>query len=543
MVQIGGGKRVLIVGGEGVVLYAPARGGVDRETAISWELPNFDAQLIDVLSDRNAGKSVMVLFDGVDQTYRKEDTVPKLSPLDRPRFVKRKLELAFPAYPIRASVEIKPPKGSRGQLPSYLFVALPETEQIDRIGNALLESGVPVAGFGLLPLESASLVSELAAKTFSGKDRKQSRWSILIGQHETGGLRQIVVKDGNLALTRLTPVSDVGISGPGWAEEVMREFKATLTYISRFGYNQDDGLDVVVVCGDIEKQFFNEKEMGVTHFRCLNPSEALKAIGAKSYGLDKSNYADALHAAWSGRKNSLKLPVRIPSIHRIMAPRLAARAASFLLLVTALGLGYLTFTDFQAHAALQEEITQRQNQKVMLDREFSEESKIFEVLPVKPDLIKGTLAVKKMLDTNTVPVSPLLHRLKKSLGNDIYLTELKYEHTPSAVLPVGTATAAASPFGIPPSGFLPDGTPDRGKIKLNFRFSLPANMPLEQKVLRAEALEKTLITDFPGYDVRIVAQFGKVSRQGKFEGGLGTAANDRSASEDLAEFSLEGPPL
>jgi hypothetical protein len=352
-------------------------------------------------------------------------------------------------------------------------------------------------------------------------------------------LRQVVVKDGNLALTRLTPMSDAGLAGAGWAEEVVREFKATLTYISRFGYNVDDGLDVLVVGGDVEKQFFNEKEIGATNFRCLSVTEALAAIGSKSFGLEKSNYADALHAAWVSKKNTLRLPIRVPSIHKIMAPRLAARAGGTLMLLAAAGLAYFSFTSYQEYRVVQEDIMQRQNQKMMLEREYAEESKIFDALPVKPQLIKSAIAIKKTLETNTIDLPKSLRTLKGALGSDIILSELFLEHQPAA----GLGLTATTPDAVLPPLTLPDGTVDRGKLRIVFKFALPNNMQLEQKVTRAEQLQKDLQAAFPGYEVDIVSQFGKVDREGKFEAELGGPAAQSSSLQDMAEFRLEGPPL
>lgn len=83
-----------MVGGEGVVLYSPSgKSGMEREVSVAWDVPDFEEQLTEGLS-RGSGKSLVILFDGADQTYRREENIPKLSPIDRPRFVKRKLELA-----------------------------------------------------------------------------------------------------------------------------------------------------------------------------------------------------------------------------------------------------------------------------------------------------------------------------------------------------------------------------------------------------------------------------------------------------------------
>ncbi|TAL35552.1 MAG: hypothetical protein EPN97_07205 [Alphaproteobacteria bacterium] len=546
MVGFKASRRVLLVGGEGVVLYGPAGKGVDRETSISWEVPNFDQQLVEALGGKNQGKSVVVLFDGADQTYRKEENIPKLSPFDRPRFVKRKLEVAFPSYPIRASLEVKPPKlkgkaakGASREQPSYLFVALPETEQLDRIGNAMFEAGVPVAGFGLLPLESTGLVNELSDKVFGGAGKK-SRWAVLIGQHETGGLRQVVIKDGNLALTRLTPTSEAGISGTGWVEEVTREFKATLTYISRFGYSNDDGLDVIVVCGDVEKQFFDQKAIPVTNFRCVNLTEALKFIGVRAFGLEKSNFADALHAAWVGRKPALKLAVRIPSIHRIMAPRLAAQVASVLLVLGIIGLVGVSGKSFQEYRATEDEIAQKEIQKLGLDREYEQETKIFEALPVKPDVVKATLAVKGVLENNTADMRPLLHTLKNNIPSDVRFESLHVEHSASASLKVEGAITNAGLFGRAPD------PKDRGQVLIRFAFTLPDSLTLEQKVARSEDLVKLLQEAFKGYDVNLKQQFENVKREGQSQGYVGDdpkAQKSGGGLVDTAVIELKGAPL
>lgn len=545
-----------MVGGEGVVLYAPLGKGVERETAISWDVPNFDEQLVEALNGKHKGKSVLVIFDGADQTYRKEENIPKLSPIDRPRFVKRKLELAFPSYPIRASLEIKPPKkkkqfislkAPKEQPRSYLFVALPETDQLDRIGNALFETGVPVAGFGLLPLESTGMVEELSEKLFAGKG-KRSRWSVVIGQHETGGLRQVVVKDGNLALTRLTPTSEAGTSGTGWVEEVTREFKATLTYISRFGYTDADGLDVVVVCGDVEKQFFDARALPVTNFQCVNAGEALRAIGAKSFGFDQTNFADAVHAAWSGRKGMLRLPVRVPSIHRIMAPRLGARVASVVLSVSLLGLLGFTAVDFKEYAALQDDISQRENQLGMLKREYAEESKIFDGLPVKPDAVKAALNVKKLLETNTINLRVLMHTLKKALPSDVKLENFSLEHAPGPALKIGAKGGAPARGGVQK---LLRGTPkedpaDKGEVTIKFKFTLPQAMAAEQKVARADALQKALEAAFPGFTVMLQQFGGPDTSAGSYIGPVDTqkqVARASATANPTAEIELKGKPF
>lgn len=548
---LGGKKRVLMVGGEGVVLYSPSgKSGMEREASVSWDLPNFEELLSESLS-RGSGKSLVILFDGADQTYRREENIPKLSPIDRPRFVKRKLELAFPSYPIRASMEVKPAKKKKGfslsaagqkSAPAYLFVALPETEQVDRVSAAVMEAGVGVAGFGLLPTESSSLVTELSEKIFAGKGSR-SRWALLVGQNETGGLRQVVVKDGNLALTRLTPASDAGTSGPGWVEDVVREFKATMTYISRFGYTPEDGLDVMIICGEIEKEFFSGRDMGVQHFQCINPGEALKHIGIRSFGLEKNNFADPVHAAWVGKKRSLRLPVRVPSLHRIHAPRLAANVAAIGMAFGVIGLLGVSGQAILSYNSTQNEIEKKENQKAISEREYAEESKKFDDLPMNPAVVRSAMAVKDLLEKNTVNVSPTLYRLREALGGDITLEDISLVHTAGkALTEAGSGGGRSARRSFRGGGSEPED--DSGKVKITFGFSLPDRLPLEQKVIRAEKLQADLQAAFPGYNVVIVQPFSGISRDGTIKGGVGDAGGGKKVSKkDMARFEIEGAPL
>jgi len=524
-----------MVGGEGVTLFGPTARGIEREAALSWEVPDFDQQLVEALNEQNQGDPVLILFDGVDQTYRKEENIPKLSVFDRARYIKRKLEQSFPNYPVRASVKVKPP----GENPFYLFVALPETDRLDAIAADMLEAGVPVAGFGLLPAESVGLVSTLAGKIFTRED-KQSRWAVLISQHETGGLRQVVVKNGNLALTRITPTSEAGVHGPGWADEVMREFKATLTYIARFGYTAEEGLDVMVICSSIDKQFFSDKSLPVTNFQCVTPSEALTAIGSKGVSLGETNFGDALHAAWVAKKRTLTAPVVVPSIHHIMVPRMGAQLASGFLALALVGMGFFLFSQYGDYISTRNDVAERQRQKDLLDQDYAKESKVFDTLPVKPQVIKSVLSVKQIVDSSSVNITPTLNVLRHALDNDIKLNSLTFSHDASDVFKAGTIE------GQKELQKNPSKAGGKGSVTISFKFSLVGSLDLEHKVKRVEELVKALQQKFTGYNVRVVHQFANVSRTGgTFNGQVGTTPQGAGVrqQEDEAELEMTGAPL
>lgn len=539
-------KRILLAGNEGIALYGPTAGnGVEREISIAWEVPNFNQQLTNALSRQNPGAPVLILFDA-DHAYRKGDDIPKLNFFDKPLFIKRKLDQAFPNYPVRASFEIAAAKKPGGEKPpsSYLFAAISETDRIDRLAKSILDAGVPVAGLGLLPIESEGLVMTLSRKLFGHKG-KDSRWVVLIGQHETGGLRQVVVKDGHLALTRMTPVSEAGAQGEGWVEEVMREFKATLTYIARFGYTPAEGLDVIVIGGEAEKRFFEvQKFLPGSNFQCVKISDALEMVGAKGKNLGDTNFGDAVHAAWASQKKFLSAPVQVDSIRRIMLPRLGAHIGGILMFLSLIGLMGFVFSVHQDYLPLKEQVEQRQGQKKFLTLEYEQESKVFEAFPVKPAFIRQALAVNDYLENNQVNTTPIFHLLRNSLDDDVKVEDLKFEYKP----PVLREVPAVNRSAPPPKPVDPNAPPDRGTVVVDLRFSLKGNLTLEQRVARAERLVQKMTGIFtaykPGYTVRVSSQFGNVSGTGSFSGAFGKSPEELAASraDMYAGIQIQGPP-
>ncbi len=551
------GRRVLFIGDEGIALFSNKSGKVLYECSIPWLVPNFEEQLHEALSSGDRRKPVLVLFDAVEQHYRKE-TLPNVGAMDKGKVLKRKLDLAFPSYPIRAAVPLegefkrlkKLKKTQKGQQPAYLFAALPESENLERINRVLYETGVPIAGLALLPVESTGLVAELSKK-LRPKEAPASRWVVLIGHHETGGIRQVVIKDGDLALTRLTPMAEGEAVGQAWGEEIIREFKATLSYVARFGYNSDDGLDVIVISGEEEKRVLNQASLPVTQLHCLTPHEAAKVLGARLGPKVKQQYADSLHAAWNGKKFKPDMPLRAPRMDKVKKPRLVARVASLVMLVGVLVLGGMVGNSYQVYMGLQDDIAAKENQRSALDREYKQEAAIFDELPVKPDVLRGSLAVRDLLKENEVSPKAAFQKLKNALQEDILLLEMSYSHEPAETLkPSEDAGRGRAPargrlgFGRGAKG--DDST--NGKIEIMFSFALPNSMTLEEKVLKTNEFHIKLRDSFPNHEVTLEKQFGGVSEGGAQQGIVGDAGGPGArtpggGSDDYAEFKIKGAPI
>lgn len=536
------GRRILMTGDEGIVLFSNSSNGVERECSIPWAVPNFEEQLVDALVSKNKKFPVLVLYDAVEQHYRRE-TLPRVNALDRAKVLKRKLDLTFPSYPIRTALLLKPTgkKGSRSKeaaSPNYIFTALPGTEMLDNISEALIEAQVGIAGLSLLPLESTGLVEKLT-DTFSIGGRKKSRWGVMIGQHETGGLRQIVVRDGQLALTRLTPAGEGVLDGIQWAAEVEREFKATLSYIARFGYSASEGLDVIVICNQVAKDALGKFNLPATSLRCMTTAEAAKTAGIKFStkervppGTVPQEYADILHAAWAGLKMQRTLNLPVPSLQQIQKPRAAAQTVSGLLVIGVLVLGASLAERTRIYVDLGKESKTMEDQRDMLSREYAQETAEFEALPVNPDVVSAVLDIYRETEDVSMRPNPFLNRLRTVLMPEARIESIEINDTKNAVERTGFRAPAAGQAEEPPFTVL-------------VKFDLPELKSLEQKVLRAETLLVELRQIFPEHKVTIERQFEGVTRQGAFSGdiGLSDRRGGRSSGQDMAEIMIEGPRL
>ena len=551
-------RRVILIGDEGLGLYAVEKKKAIRVLALPWTAENFDMQVTNALQGDFKGP-VVILFDAVEQHYRK-DKLPKVGGLDKSKVLKRKMNLAFPNFSMRAALELKDEKSkgfnialtsSQIKQPEYLFAALPKSENLDRVTRILYEAEVSIVGLGLLPVESVGLVEELTERCTLKAGVARSNWSIMIGHDETGGLRQIVTKNGQLALTRLTPIPEAALKG-GISAEIIREFQATLSYIARFGYSQNDGLDVVIIADKDSHNSLKVANLPVTNLYCLDLNQAVTLLGGQYVGQAASTYADSLHALWVAKKFRLDMPIKVPALNKVSTPRKITKFLSAVSAVSALALCWFVFNSYSQYAETQGLIETKTTQKNALTREYEEESKAFDSLPVRPEVVNGTLDVKNMLQQNSVDLTPVLERLKTPLGETFMVETFNITHAPGE--DTSLAAAAADPRarrgGIRNalSQALNKDTKDktRGEVEISLSVYLLKNMELEERVTKGEELLAGLQQAFPDHSVEMTQQFSGISRTGSFSGVMGGGASSNQSSDnqrDTAQFTIKGAPL
>jgi len=547
--------RVLILGDEGIALFLTNGTKIERECSLPWAVPNLEQELIEVLQNKkNVNTPVFILYDALEQQYRKEDIV-RTNILDQKKLVKRKLNGLFPNVLAYSYVHLKPPKSVKvkSKHNSYLIAALPSTEHMRRLETILKESRVDIAGLAFLPVESShfagSFIDKLQKKTKKKeKGAVSSRWTLMISHHETGGLRQIFTKDGTLALTRLTPLADNSPENPNWVEELYHEFTGTMGYISRFGFSSADGLDIVIICNDSNKKELQSRDFKGANLHLYTVDEAAEIFGFSISSKRKNpndQYADLLHAGWLARQRKLKMPFKIQWIEKIAVPRQVAKSASGLLAIGMLALCYLAFTTWQQYTQFQNDIVDREGNKRILEQEYEQEAKIFDVLPVRPKTVRTTLELKDKIEENTLYSYSLLEKVNGILKDRATLLSLTYDdkRDPDEEIADKKPQARTGLSGL------------RTGNEINFsvfvRFRLPEALPIEEKIKTVDAIKLSFERTFPGMKADVTKQYGSAADQitdgamvGSFkDDAKKPAAQTMRVEDNHAEIVLKGAYL
>lgn len=413
-------KTVLIIGDEALYIFSSGFKGLELIESVPWGADRFEENVSKIIARDCGSKPIVVLNDMVEQHYRKE-RVPKVNVMDRKNVLNRKLQVAFQNYPVKAAFPLKEKIPKTDKMPAanvYIFAAAPSSDQYRKTMDAARRSLASISGYGLLPVEGAAMLKALSAK-LAPRSKEKSKWAVFIGQHQNGGLRQIVIKDGELALTRMTPVIDSDSDPDLWATEIYQEFQATLSYMARFGFSAEDGLDIIITAnpsaGDVLRNMIDVE----ANIYTMTASEIAQKLGLSISSYVDQRYADILYAAWIYKKPVLKLPMQAKEIQEISGPRRVSTAASVMLVLGACYLSYEAFTQFSHLSEVNESAAQADRQAAQLKTIYDQEVAKKEALGFDVRLVQSSIAIRDDLDSKNIYPVGLFKGLANGLGRDL----------------------------------------------------------------------------------------------------------------------------
>ncbi len=429
------GRRVVgIIGSEGAVFVRLNGRRVADHCYAPMPDPDGAAAVRELLAqDRKA--PVTLLIDVLEQHYR-ETSLPKLNWFDRRKMLKRKLAQTYgdgyltsylPLDRRTAGESARQGEGG-GQAQRYVLIGVPESEEMNAWMDIVWGAGNPLSAVALLPVEGTELVRRLAAGD-ADKPAGAPAWQILITRQRAGGFRQIILHNGQLVFTRLTPNLEPDSPVEEIVENIEAEFRSTLSYLRRLSFSDADRLQLTIVDSPEVCEGIQPRRMRIPEARTMTPAEATRELGLSIDEADiaETPFADLLIAAWFAERGRVRLRLHTPQLRRAqvltLAPRAAMAAAGATLLLGGLYAGNWYF-DMRA----KEE--RLRTQKAVHERLETRLAKLKGELPdAGADLDRFAVVVdaREALAAATPRYDLMLSGLKAALPDDMIVTQLDLE--------------------------------------------------------------------------------------------------------------------
>lgn len=519
-------RTALLVSDDALFIYSVSGRQTKMVEAVPWSAENFENNVAEIIANDCGGKSVVIINDMVEQHYRKE-RIPSVGVLDKSSIIKRKLEVAFPNYPVRAALTLKEKtKKTKDKISSSvcLFAAVPATDAFAKTMDAVVLSHAPIAGFCLLPIEAADMIKKISDRLVH-KSEKKADWTIFVGQHQGGGLRQIVTRAGELALTRMTPIVETDDDPVLWANEAYQEFQATMSYLSRFGFDHNDGLNVIFVASDETAGIVSELIKEDCGFYSITPDELQSKLGLPSTHFGEGHHADGIHAGWIARKSRFILPMRADKIDTVSRPRQFASVASLLLFLGLMYLSYQLFgyaSEMTAARSDMSHLTQvRNGLQLQLDKEIKRKKDLgFDI-----QLIEVSLGAYEQFNERHIDLFGVLGSVGNALGRDLRVDQISVVR--------GARPQSASFLKL---------LKDRPQFTAFMQMTFPSDTDAKKGNQEVQDLQARLQKMLPDHVVEVV----KFLEDYEYSEALVVESRDVSAagvSQDyIVEISIEGPP-
>lgn len=421
------GRAVLLVGDEALSVYKVTAKSVLLLDRVPWQAEGFLDIVTKTIKKECRFRPLLIVNDMTDQHFKGGQRITKVGPLDKANVIKRKLNVAFPSYPIRGALKIALPNGMKSEDGSerYLFAGIPSSEQILKTVHVAKTSLADLSGFFLLPVEAASMVSELAAKIAKKEGRDPGQWIVFIGQHHGGALRQIIVRNGQLAMTRMTPIIDSDDDPMRWAQEVNTEFTATVSYLSRFGFTPEDGVDIISVANTDSGQALGELLDVPCNYYSRTSMEIASVLGMKIGMQDDPRYADALHVAWLSKAVQFAMPMISKDISELRTQRLGALGAMALLLGASFFLAYQMKIETGKYFDQTKKFTQVKKQRSLAQMEYNDAERALKEKGIDIKYIRALANTYEGFEADASSALPIVHKLGQAIKGSMRIDSIK----------------------------------------------------------------------------------------------------------------------
>ncbi len=438
------GEFILNIGDDNVVLSRIEGGKVVNAWMASPDPAMAQEELGEALADDSSGR-ISILIDTLDQSF-KEEEIPKVNILDRRKVLARHINMAFPGANLRGARLVE--QTDKKTL-LYEFASVPLDGRIPGWLDFIESLPNELGGIHSIAAENVDLLEALAPKEVPELEEGQNHWRHFIGINVAGGLRQIIEKNGRLSLTRLTQAPPEDTEPHDFADMIIRDFKATITYIRRLGYQVGEPLDLIVLTSPEAKSVLQDLEWeGARSVSAYTPYEAGLVLELGSIGREDQVYSDVLHAAWFASKRKSTIPLTkaaalgdtsddIRELAFAVSPFVAGLAAAAVI-------GWAGWTTYQLidYNGRNEDLRAQLSQTT---QSLSNQQAAVAALPYDVSQVRNVIDVVEILDRGKVDFMPELQKISGALDGDAVALSLEVfngESTPGGAVSSGGSARA-----------------------------------------------------------------------------------------------------
>ena len=288
-------RFVLLIGDEGAILVYVKGRQVQRRLFAPSSQPEHVKTMLELM-DAHPGVSLRILVDSIDQQFVRQ-TFPPVSALGISKLVSRRLARDFPPEDLKGALRIGREKGGRQEW-NYLLIALANTPHLQGWLQLMLEQENRLLGVYLTPVEAQhyypAIVSSLPQRSYEGS---RTSWKLMVSHHKVGGFRQVVLKDGKLAFTRLSPSLDDAVPAV-LAGNIEQEILNSIEYIRRLGYEENATLEILVIAAQEVKDALDLNRFEAAGAYTLTPLEVAGLLQLDQAALSADRYGDVVLASF-----------------------------------------------------------------------------------------------------------------------------------------------------------------------------------------------------------------------------------------------------
>ena len=328
-------RFIFFIGDEGGILVHMKGATVARRLFSPSADPETSSAIRELLRS-NPQIPTYVLIDMMDQSYVKH-TLPPVTKFSVQKLIKRRLERDFSPEDIKGALPLGRDKDGRRDW-NYLLISLASSPMLMQWMDFITELENPLRGIYLVPVESEQFIAQLRKRLLP---ESKARWQLLVMNNKVGGFRQVIMKDGRLAFTRLTQA--VGDNSPEViAGNIEQEILNTIEYLKRLSYNDDEALEIFVVVSDSIRNHIDPARFKNAHSVAMTPHEAAGYLQLESAALPEDHYSDVIFSAFFGSLKKHILPLQTSLSQKLQLFYTARKAAIITTYAVAvLTLGYM----------------------------------------------------------------------------------------------------------------------------------------------------------------------------------------------------------